>query len=56
MTKFNIVQKFPNPNHSILYLDPFTGKLFEGTKLEDQKVVFLLSDQQEEVFEIREDK
>lgn len=52
MTEYNIIQKFPG--HEILYFDPFTNKVFKGSKLEAQKILFLLSDQQDGVFEIKE--
>ena len=49
--RFNIVQKFPN--HEIFYFDSLAGGIFEGTKSEAQKILFLLSMQNEGVFEMR---
>ncbi len=54
MSTYNIIQKFPN--HEVLYFDFITGGVFEGTKLEAQKIVFMLGDLSDGVFEIREAK
>ena len=52
--KYNIVQKFPN--HEIFYLDSFAGKVLKYSKSEAEKILFLLNDQQDGVFEIKESK
>jgi len=54
MTKFNIIQKFPN--HEILYFDVFTNKIFIGSKIEAVKICLLLNNQQKGVFIINEVK
>ena len=52
MTLYNIIHKFPG--HEILYMDPFTSKIFVGTELEAAKIAFLLNDQQEGEFIVKE--